>query len=136
MKNYKESYRPPFLCFSLKFFSLTSPPASSHTLAWADFYSTTGFPVSHSWSHVTEKPVSWMDSVWLLLQELILFTVCFVIVIALKKHFFFICTHRLYRRLLPLRYILIRMFFFFFINNGIIRRRMKPSQSVPKETVQ
>lgn len=54
--------------------------------------------VIHSWVHITEKLVCWIDSVWFLLQVLILFTGRFVIVITLKKHFFFIWTLRLYRR--------------------------------------
>lgn len=96
----------------------------------------------HSWTHITEKKTSQLNRFCvLLLRVLILFSDCFVIVIALKTPFFLICALRLYRRLFSLsllvsRYILIRMFFFHFINNGIIRHRTKLSQPEPKETIQ
>lgn len=104
-KDYKELYCYPSLSFPLNFLSVTSLPPVTHRPGLS-------FPVQQVSlasgcypfldSHNRKKTGQLNRFCVLLLWALILFSGCFVIVIALKTPFFLICALRLYRRLFSL----------------------------------
>lgn len=118
----------PLLCFSLDFlffFNDFLPPTPDHT-HW-HFDNAQVFPVRssyHPWDSQDRK-AGWLNrfSVVSCHQVLILFTGRFVIVITLKRHYFFIW-HSDYtrRRLFPIGVYSYQDVFFYFINNSIVRR--------------